>query len=283
MQGELDGDVYVRPPEGYHTRCPPGTAFKLNRPLYGLRQSPRLWYLTMARAMKELGFKRVSAEPACFVRRLPSGELEIVSTHVDDLLLSGPNVARLKAELLARFDGRDLGPVRHHLSYIVEYNQAARTLQLHQQPMIEDLLATYKMDNARPLATPMQQNIKPSKDDGVALDAAGRKEYMSLLGSLLYISVCSRPDIAYAVGVAARFAACPTDKHRLLLTHILRYLAGTSGFKLTYGPGGPEGIQAYTDADWATDTDTRRSVTGYIFNNYPQQPQRLLDAVVVLL
>jgi hypothetical protein len=85
--------------------------------------------------------------------------------------------------------------------------------------------------------------------------------YRELIGSLLYLSVCTRPDIAYAVEVLSRYMSAPTTDHWRAAMGILRYLAGTRDLGIVSGNGGliPEG---YVDADYAGELDT---TTGYVF------------------
>lgn len=80
----------------------------------------------------------------------------------------------------------------------------------------------------------------------------------------MYLSVCTRPDIAQAVGALARYMAQPTAAHWQVGKGVLRYLAGTAKYGITFG-GSRSGLEAYTDADYAGDIDTRRSTTGYVF------------------
>ena len=90
--------------------------------------------------------------------------------------------------------------------------------------------------------------------------------YSGLIGSLLYLSVGTRPDIAQAVGALSRYMAKPSEDHWVAAKGLLRYLSGTVGLGLKYGAGG--GFVGYCDADFAGDIDTRRSTTGYVFTLY---------------
>jgi hypothetical protein len=99
--------------------------------------------------------------------------------------------------------------------------------------------------------------------DGEPLD---RKKfpYSELVGSLLYLGVCTRPGIAQSVGVLARYMATPTEDHWRLALGVVRYLSVTPTCGLTYGGKGPE-LTAYCDADYVGDVDSCRSTTGYVF------------------
>ena len=90
-----------------------------------------------------------------------------------------------------------------------------------------------------------------------------RVPYASAVGSLMYVMVCTRPDIAYSVGVVSRFLSNPGRHHWEAVKWIMRYLRGTSKLKLTFGSGKPI-LVGYTDSDMAGDVDNRRSTSGYL-------------------
>ena len=103
-----------------------------------------------------------------------------------------------------------------------------------------------------------------TKTEGEPLDNDVHN-YAELVGSLLYLSITTRPDIAQAVGALARYMSCATTAHWQLAKGVLRYLAGTLDYGITYGGTGFEPLVGYCDADYAGDLDTRRSTTGYVF------------------
>ena len=101
-------------------------------------------------------------------------------------------------------------------------------------------------------------------------DNMSRVSYASVVGSLMYAMVCTRPDIAHAVGVLSRFMSKPGKEHWTAVKRVFRYLRGTSDYGLCYQgrPGLDKvlDIRGFVDADWAGDLDQRRSTSGYVFN-----------------
>ena len=116
------------------------------------------------------------------------------------------------------------------------------------------------MSDCKPVGTPAEGYLHRQKD------AKPNREYMCLVGSLLYAAMVTRPDIAFAVQALGRHLQSPTEEHFNAGKRILRYLQGTKDLGLKYSPSG-EGttIKGYADSDWAGDRDTRRSVTAYVF------------------
>ena len=94
-------------------------------------------------------------------------------------------------------------------------------------------------------------------------EAFDQQLYQSVVGSLMYLATCTRPDIAYAVGMLARFASKPNRSHWTAAKRVLRYLRGTDNLGILYK--GESEIQGYSDADWVGDTDDRKSTSGYFF------------------
>ena len=184
---------------------------------------------------------------------------------MDDLITATRGTAaavEIKQRLMSTFDARDLGEATFFLGMTITRDRAARTIKLAQERLTTDLLSKYGMLDAKALSTPLSPNTKLTKE-GEPLDRE-TFGYAQLIGSLMYLSVCTRPDIAQAVGALARYMAQPTTAHWQAGKGVLRYLAGTAQLGITYG-GHEPGLEAYTDADYAGDIDTRRSTTGYVY------------------
>ena len=121
------------------------------------------------------------------------------------------------------------------------------------------------MDDGKNRSIPLSPSIKFSKDEGDPLDTS-KYPYSELVGSLMYLSICTRPDISFATGSLARYMSNPTTVHWQAAKGVLRYLAGTPDHGITFGGTGVDlELYGYCDADYAGDIDTRRSTTGYVF------------------
>ena len=261
LYGELEEDVWIEQPPGYETGSP-GMACHLRKSLYGLKQAPRVWHAKLSTELETLGFQPSAADAALFIKTDP--QPVYLLTYVDDILVitgDGTALVFTKTKLLDAFEGRDLGPATFFLGMDIKRDRTARTISLGQNRLTTDLLEKYGMTECKPLSTPLSTTAKLSKD-GEPLDTTANG-YAQLIGSLMYLSVCTRPDISQAVGALARYMAAPTVAHWQAAKGVLRYIAGTASYGITYGG---DNLEAYCDADYAGDLDTRRSTTGYVFN-----------------
>jgi hypothetical protein len=267
LYGEIDEEIYVSQPEGFDDGT--GRVCKLKKALYGLKQSPRIWYNTLAGFLKTLGFEPLTSDLSVFRK----GSV-LIAVYVDDLLTIGPSkdeLARLKQALSNRFHMSDLGPCHYYLGIKIDRDRANRTISLSQGAYITKILRQFGMwesADGQPVsnrATPMDQTkLEPANSDYRCLPDE-RTKYQAMVGSLMYAMLCTRPDIAYAVSVVSRYSSNPTPSHFLAVKKIFRYLRGTWDFQLTY-QGKLGELRGYSDADWAGDTETRRSTGGFVFN-----------------
>ncbi|KAH9311145.1 hypothetical protein KI387_026180, partial [Taxus chinensis] len=122
--------------------------------------------------------------------------------------------------------------------------------------------------DAKPVGTPLAGHFKLSKEQCPKTEQErnqmSKVPYSSAVGSLMYAMVCTRPDIAHAVGAVSRFMSDPGKEHWQAVKWILRYLRGTMGTVLCYS-GSNTTLRGYVDSDMAGDVDSRRSTTGYIY------------------
>jgi hypothetical protein len=260
LNGDLEEEIYLQQPDGFQDDT--GRVYKLHKSLYGLKQAPRAWARKLADQLLGLGFEPSEADPALYVRYASDGTIWLL-VYVDDMLLMGHDTAILDAAAKAIgqvFDCRDLGEPTVFIGLEIERNWAAGTIKVHQRTLTADLVRRYGLLDCRPSSTP----LPPGTVLSAATRPSPREGYGSLIGSLLYLAVCTRPDIAHAVGVLARYSACAADEHWAAARAVLRYLSGTVHLGLTYSKA-REPMFGYCDADYGGDKGTSKSTTGYAF------------------
>ena len=262
LNGKLDEDVYIQQPPGYNYDNP-DLACKLNKALYGLKQASRAWHRTLKTEIESMGFKESTADPGLFIK--PSSPPAYLLIYVDDILVITNNTSMLnsvKNQISTAFETRDLGPATFFLGIDIIRDRTTKTIKLTQTRHTTDLLSKFNMEKSKPFDTPSSIAIKLTAD-GEPLDTK-EHPYSTLIGSLMYLASCTRPDIAQAVGALARYMSKPTTTHWTAAKHVLRYLAGTTDYGIIFTPSDST-LNAYCDANHAGDIDTRRSTTGYVF------------------
>ena len=118
--------------------------------------------------------------------------------------------------------------------------------------------------NQQPTYLPADANSKLKVAKDCDQDKSSEMPYRELVGSLMYVMVCTRPDICNAVGDVSRFCEKFCNEHWIAALKILKYLNTTKNYSLVFNGMKPEDLQAHADASWASDEDTARSVTGYV-------------------
>jgi hypothetical protein len=266
LNGELDETLFVQSPQGY-TLSSDGHALRLDKALYGLKQAPRQWYLKLSSVLKDKGFEPTACDP-CLYQATVKGSKAYMLCFVDDIVTVSSKAAlpHVKSVILKSFDCRDLGEIDCFLGIKVTRNRAAKTISLSQKAMAEDILHKFGMHSAKPRFTPMDINTKISKAQSEE-EVLPTEQYPfgSLVGSLMYLVGCTRPDLANSVHLLARHMSKPTKPAWDAAMQVLKYLVRTKSYCLTYRGGNGTALIGYTDADWAGDQVKRSSTTGYLF------------------
>ncbi|CAI7780352.1 unnamed protein product, partial [Closterium sp. NIES-54] len=270
LQGSLHEEIWLRRPPGLTGLFPPGTQWSLRRPVYGLRQTPREWHDTLRTTLAALGFAPCTADPSLFVRTDTSLPPFYILVYVDDLVFATADTAGLahvKSELQKRHTCRDLGELRSYLGLQITRDRAQRTITLTQSHMVQQVLQrfdfTYSSPQATPLSTLHSLSALPSDE---SVEPSG--PYPELVGCLIYLMTCTRPDLAYPLSILARYVA--PGRHRLehmaAAKRVLRYLCSTSGMGLVLGRRRPVLLTGHADASGADDQATQLSSQGYNFS-----------------
>jgi hypothetical protein len=266
LQGVLEGDIYICQPPGYE-HDDTKLACRLQKALYGLKQAPRAWHQRLDAELQQYGFRVSNADPGLYVYDTAADSPPVyLLVYVDDILLACGDltvVLSIKDHLLSTFDGRYLGPATSFLGIAIQRDRASRIVKLSHQRMVTDLVQNFGLEHGNPRVLPLSPSAELSIAVGDPLDTSVQP-YRELVGSLMHLSVTVRPDISFAVGALSRYLASPTMVHWQAAKGVLRYLAGTADYGITYGPGSLE-LVGYCDADYAGDIDTRRSTSGYVF------------------
>lgn len=260
---------------------------KLKRALYGLRRAPRYWYDTVFAFFERQGFRR-SACDACLFTKVVDSTIIIVLLYVDDMLIFCKNTALIdsfKKTISSAFKMKDLGIAKFCLGIELQFSPGSVVLK--QSQYIVDTLARFHMSDCRSVGTPLVPNTEQTAaaDADEALDSALATRFRAIVGSLMYLATCTRPDIAAAVGQLSRFMSKPTVAHLNAAKHCLRYLRGTTNVGIGYSNSGTTNIlTGACDANWASIAAGSRSTTGYYFaiNNGPVSWKSRLQSLVAL-
>jgi len=167
----------------------------------------------------------------------------------------------------------DFGPVCCFLGIEIERDQSRRILHIHQQRAVRKLLATNDLSNCNGHWTPQPTRSKlerldpdsnPTNGTARTLDSDGKQWYQSIVGSLMWLMVCTRPDLAFTVSILSKFSSTPTTEHLSAATYTLRYLRNTANLTIQYKASDSEATMpiGYTDSDFAGDPDDRKSTSG---------------------
>jgi transposase InsO family protein len=271
LNGDLQETVYMRQPEGFVVQGKEDWICRLEKGLYGLKQSGRVWNKKADKFLQSLGFVPLAADRCVYVWK-SKGRMMIVALYVDDMFLFAPRgsdlLAKLKVRLQKKFEMTDLGEVSEALGVEITRDRKARTLTITQRRHARNILERAGMTDCGPAATPLAigtQLCKP--EEGYKATAADTLRYQTAMGELNYLAGWTRPDLAFAVSALSKYCSNPSPQHFSSLQHVYRYLRGTQEHGITYRGAGEytesPTLSIYSDADFAACKDDRRSVTGY--------------------
>ena len=234
---------------------------KLNKAIYGLKQTPRSWYKKLSITFQSLGFNSTTSDPSLLVRFTHSSSL-FVLIYVDDIIITGyvpTDIIALISTLSSVFSLKDLGPLHHFLGIDISTLQDG-SLHLSQRNYVQSLLQRTQMLESHPQPTSMITNLKlPQNAYASFYDPS---LFRSTVGALQYVLI-TRPELTFYVNKVSQFMPIPQEHHWKAVKRILRYLKGTLDHGLLIKHNTNNTIQGFCDSDWASDIDDRKSTTGY--------------------
>ena len=266
LNGELEEEIYMEQPEGFVKVGEEHLVCKLVKSLYGLKQAPRAWNKKLHQELTKAGFIRLEADHSVYQKHDATGQVFLL-IYVDDLVIvtsTKESLHSCKNGLSKIFKMTDLGETSHFLGMEVQRDRKKNQIFLNQTTYIKAMLERLGMAECAPLKIPLAVGAK------LPPCSTEQKPYLqyfqSAVGSLMYLMVATRPDLAYAVGAVSQFMASPDDEHLAAVKRVLRYVRGTMDYKLVLGAG-KQGTHliGYSDADWAANDINRRSISGYCF------------------
>nr|GEY60364.1 copia LTR rider [Tanacetum cinerariifolium] len=236
--------------------------------------SPRQWYMRFDEYMLSSGFKRSSYDICVYYRSYAPGEYIYLLLYVDDMLIACKSKAEIgstKSLLKREFDIKDLGEANKILGMEIVRDRSRKIISVSQSGYISKILNNFRIDNGKSVQMSLGGHFKPSLKDCLVRDCDVKRmskvSYANAVGSLMYLMVCTRPDIAYAVSIVSRYLANPGKSYWEAVKWILKYLRGTANVGLVYGTnrGNHMDVTGFVDSDYAKDLDKSRSIIGYAF------------------
>lgn len=261
----LDEEVFIRMPEGYVEE---GFVLFLNRALYGLRRSPRLWQKELTSTLIELGMKPVNEDPCLFI-----GDNIIIMFFVDDLIVLyrheyEKEATDLITKIKMKYDLRDMGDGERFIGIQITRDRPNRKMWLSQSAYIDKIVDRYNLKSSAktPRVPHKSEELKPYEKSATLHEI---RHYQAKIGSILHPAIISRPDIAKITSKLSEFLTNPGPKHFEAADHVIRYLDGTRSYAMefAYTANQKEIFFMATDAAFADLVD-RKSSQGYLCKLY---------------
>ena len=286
LHGDLEDEIYINPPAGVRPQpgeeviekdgCRtlidnngginyPRLVWKLRKSIYGLRQSPRCFYTKLDNVLTSKGYLRIRTDYGVWRK---SDVILIV--HVDDMLLLGlvEGIRLLPMTLSEVFEMKWSGmDDTIFVGLHIRRKRENKVLFISQEKYAMDIVARFGLKDANGCTTPMETKVDWSvhKED-VPLDDIATQQYQAAIGSLIYLMLGSRPDLAYAINKLAQYSSAPTERHWKAVKKILRFVKYTSNTSLVLGKRpSNDPLVGYFDAAYMDDTTDRHSTMGNIF------------------
>lgn len=271
VHADLEDDVYVEQPKGW--TYGDNYVLKLNKSVYGLRQSSRNFFQHLTKALAKLNFVPSDHDPCLFI-----GKTVTIIVYVDDILLfskSDDDINKVIANLRDQeIQIRREGTAEGFLGVAVEriHDGNFHMIKMTQEGLTKRVVEALGLCSlySTPISTPAESAPLPKDVNGAP--ASENFNYAAVVGMMLYLSGHTRPDIAFAVHQCARYTFCPTRRHEKALIRIGRYLKGTMKRGMTLKPTSEPRVDCYPDADFAglyghednQDPHCARSRTGFV-------------------
>ncbi|KAL0551748.1 hypothetical protein IC582_010837 [Cucumis melo] len=226
------------------------------------KRAPRAWYGRLTIYLSDKGYSRGGTDKILFINRT-SSELIVAHIYVDDIIFGEFPKALVDNFINIMKSDFEMSMVGELSCFLgLQIKQRSEGIFISQEKYAKNVVKKFGLDQCQHKRTPAATHVKVTKDvNGIVVD---HKLYRSMVGSLLYLTA-SRPDIAYAIGICARFQSDPRSSYLTAVKRILKYVHGTSDFGILYSSDTTSTLVGYCDADWAGSPDDRKSTFGGCF------------------
>ena len=271
LNGDLCETVYMKQPEGFEENGKEHLVCELKKSIYELKQASRQWYLKYDEVITSLGFVENKLDHCIYLKTNGSKFIFLV-LYVHDTLLASNDVNLLhetKALLSKTFEMKDLGEASFVLGIEIHRVRSQNLLGLSQRAYVDRVLKRFNMGTCKAGEVPVVKGDKLGKSQCPSNDSERKSmeniPYASSVSSLMYAQVCTRPDIAFIVGVLGRYLSNLGQAHWVAAKKVMRYLQRTKDYMLVYRKMENLEVLGYTDSDFAGCSDDLKSTSGYIF------------------
>ncbi|XP_020677316.1 uncharacterized protein LOC110095932 [Dendrobium catenatum] len=231
----------------------------LRKSIYGLKQAPRQWFQTFSQALLNIGFQKSNVDPSLFTYHHNNNQAYLL-IYVDDILLTNnhpTSLLHIIASLSKKFSIKHLGKPSRFLGINILHH--SNSMHLSQTPYAEAIIQQEGILKCKPISNPSYTKAPVSLlTDSTLSDPT---VYRQLTGSLQYLTI-TQPDISFAVNQLCQHLHNPLPQHFLQLKRLLRYICGTLNFGIPISKSSLH-LQTFSDADWSSDSTTRRSISSY--------------------
>ena len=239
--------------------------FKLNKAIYGLKQSSRLWQHTFVNVIKNFGFKASEVDPCLFIQK-ENYEFIFIILYVDDFGIVANSLLmanEIYEKIAKHFVCKNLGQITQFLACKITRNWNTRTLTMSQPLYIRKILKRFNINDMKISQTPLRSATDKETKTGLN-DKKLTLLYQQMVGSLMHLAVMTRPDICTAVNKVSRKSHNPNFDDLDQVYKIFHYLNKTKNYGLILG-GGSNKLTAFVDADFGSDRiNDRKSTSGFV-------------------
>jgi len=257
LYSKLDEDLYMETPQ--YAPSEPGHCWRLKRALYGTRQGAFCWQRELSNTLSRMQFHRAQSSDCVYVR--PSGE--IICVYVDDLLILAKEKASTDSiveDLKKVYTLDDRGELRNFLQMQVEVTE--KGIKINQENYIMEKSKKFGVggvDVQKPIGV-TERDLEKDRENYQRCD---QTNYQSIVGSILYGQIQTRPDVSYAIGILSRHVNDCNEEHQRLAERALKYLYTTRRVGLHYKSKGNRKLEVFVDASYGTGAKGK-SITGYV-------------------